>query len=254
MVGVIADASRYGRTAAAFQEIFDECTSVAKDGLRELKASDLLYGNGKWRRVHADERKDVMSQFVNLAAQRKHHLALTAIDTVKANSIEGCPDDLPDSNWQRGALHIALQVQRAHMGKDRGKGTTLLVFDEHREASAFSDLLLDPPRSTEAYYGRPKRQPPLSCIMDTAMAVKSHHFGMVQLADIYAFIFRRHAELVADPSLAKWPGEVALIESWIERLTPRLLKQSHRWPKRPASDLGKWYCSVAPEALSQLNA
>lgn len=251
MVGVITDASRYGRTSSTFQNIFDECVSVARDGLLELKASDLFYGNGKWRKVDPAERQAVMSKLVDLAAERKHQLALAAIDVRTAKSA-AVPDGIPRSHWQLGALHIALQVQRAHMGKDRGKGTTLLVFDEHREAAAFSELLLEPPQATDDYYARGKKQPSLSCIMDTAMAVKSHHFGMVQLADLYAFIFRRYAELVGDPANAKWDGEFTVIQDWVVRLSPQLLGRAHRWPRQSKSQLAQWYTAVAPEALLTL--
>ncbi len=49
MVGIMADMTRYSRTAETFQGLSNACTKAARDGLSELKSVELYKGKGKWR-------------------------------------------------------------------------------------------------------------------------------------------------------------------------------------------------------------
>lgn len=250
VAGIVADANRYSRTREEFKELFDRCSSAAKDGLRELKSSELSRGKGKWFSVPRHERNGIISELVEWTTTRKHRIALAAIN-VEVAAATPAPDDIPDDNWLRAGLHVALQVQRSHQGKSGNKGRTLLFFDEHPRLADLSGLLLEPPLSTDAYYGRRKKQAVLSEVLDTSVAVKSHHFGLIQVADLYAYIFRRYCELVAGAS-ETWEGETATVTEWTHALAPRLLDAADRWPARTTSPLAKWYRAVAPRPLLDL--
>lgn len=59
------------------------------------------------------------------------------------------------------------------------------------KADALAELLWSPPEWTDDYYDKKKKQERLDQLVDTAFTVKSHHAGLVQVADIYALVFRR---------------------------------------------------------------
>ena len=82
--------------------------------------------------------------------------------------------------------------------------------------------------------------------------MKSHHVGLVQVADVFAAIFRRHSELADYGLEEKYAGERAHVAEWVEQLTPRLLGKAHRWAARTNSDCSTWYSAIAPATLKAL--
>ncbi len=140
------------------------------------------------------------------------------------------------SGWLAGASHIALQLQRAHQAKAGNKGGTVLLLDDNKRGlSDIADLVNDPPAWTDDYYDRQKKAPALDRLVDTPFAVKSH-VGLVQVADIFGAIFRRHAERAQYGFEEKYTGEQGHVAEWVEQLAPRLLGKAHRWAARTSSD------------------
>ena len=151
------------------------------------------------------------------------------------------------------AWHIALQLQRAHQPLRKNKGKTILVFDDNKHGIAnVADSIYDPPAWTDDYYERGKKQGALDQLIDTPFAVKSHHVGLVQIADLYAAIFRRYAELTDHSDPERYPGERRHIVEWVQLLVPRLVAKGSRWPVRSKSKCAQWYISVAPASLLAL--
>ena len=181
---------------------------------------------------------------------RKHRLALTALDRAgcRAGPLR---QDLDE--WTTGALHIALQVQRAHQALKKPKGSTFLVFDEHHNASKLAELLFEPPEWTDGYYDRKTKDPRLDQVVDTAFYARSHHAGLVQVADLFAFIFCRYAELLDYGRDEAFKGEVDLISSWTTKLSNRLLPLAHRWRKGTSDATAAWYTARAPSSLLGLS-
>jgi hypothetical protein len=71
---------------------------------------------------------------------------------------------------------------------------------------------------------------------------------VVQVADVFAAIFRLNSEL-ADYGLGqKHAGERAHVAERVEQLTPRLLGNAHRWAARSSSDCSAWYSAIAPRS------
>jgi hypothetical protein len=154
---------------------------VARKALSELKGSDLHKAKAAWRGVEPDERKGVITQLCEWLVERKHSLTLAAVDREGWPTL--APVDLADP-WLACALHTALQVQRAHQGLERPKGLTFIVVDEHKaKVDGAAELLYDPPRWSDSYYDRKRRDPALACVLDSAFYAKSHHVGLVQVAD-----------------------------------------------------------------------
>lgn len=250
MVGVIADSQRLHRTRTDFADTFQRLGDVAVRDLRELKSNELYRGIGPWKGIEGSERARIISDLCGWLCDRKHDIALAAIDLEKFND-EPLHADLDE--WMTGALHIALQVQRAHQRLQKRKGSTFLVFDEHqRHADRLAELLFEPPDWTDAYYNRKRHQERLDQVIDTAFYARSHHVGLVQVADLFAFLFRRYSELQDYGREPAYDDEINRITGWVEMISTRLLPSAHRWPKRAGNYVASWYREAAPDSLLNL--
>jgi hypothetical protein len=252
MVGIVVNDERLARTQDELSTIFSSLGGITTGHLKELKSKTLFSGSGVWGGVPGEKRRDVTSNLCSWLCDRKHDLALAAIDKQRMIAQPPTATEL-DRIWQAGAFHIALQLQRAHQSKSGNKGRTVLVFDDNKQETAnFSDLVFSPPQWTDDYYDRPKRRPPLDKMIDTPFAVKSHQVGLVQVADVFAAIFRRYAELTDFGQAEKYVNELAHYTQWVQTLETRLLGRANRWPTRTKSDCAKWYRSIAPPSLVDL--
>ena len=102
----------------------------------------------------------------------------------------------------------ALQIQKANQKSGNSTVRTFLIFDDNKtKANKLIKLLWKPPDWTDDDYGRKKGQDPLDQIIDTPFSIKSHHAGLVQVADLLAFILRRYAEIEDYNAEEAWPGE-----------------------------------------------
>ena len=97
-----------------------------------------------------------------------------------------------------------------------------------------------------------KKQNRLDQIVDTTFSIKSHHAGLVQVADLFAFIFRRYAEMKDFGRSEEWAGEQALIEEYVTVLANRLLPRSCRWPAKQNGASSRWFNSIATTSLMSL--
>jgi hypothetical protein len=251
MVGILVDAYRLNRTRDEFADIFDDIQRLFEENLRELKGSKMIFGRDRWRKVDPEVRKRIAGHLCDWIANRKHHLALSAIDRrrltndVTADVPPQCRDE-----WLAGGLHIALQIQKANQGQGNNKGNTVLIFDDNKaKADTLSDLLWQPPEWTDDYYAKQKKQTRLDQIVDTTFSIKSHHAGLVQVADLFAFVFRRYAEIKDFGKQEEWAGEQALIEKYVDVLASRLVPRSCRWPARQNGTSSRWFNSIAPDSL-----
>ena len=252
-VGVIADVARVHRTRLEFEELFRNLAELPDKAIAELKGSNVYYGNGRWNGVDGELRHAAIGQLCKWLADRKHSLALAALDVgdFGGSDLERLTGlDI----WMCGAMHIALQVQRAHQGMNKNKGATFLVFDEHKvKGDALAELLFDPPPWSNDYYDRGKKQLALDQITDTAFYARSHHVGLVQAADVFAFIFRRYSEICDYGQDEGYEGERQRLAGWIEILSGRFLARSHRWPKRTKSEVAKAIATLAPPSLLEFD-
>ena len=93
MVGIVADAQRLNRSRVEFSEIFALVEGAYPEALKELKGSRIFYGRGGWRDVPPEIRKAVFRLFCEWIGERKHSLALSAIDIGRFNA--RLPDNYP---------------------------------------------------------------------------------------------------------------------------------------------------------------
>lgn len=253
-VGIVIDAARLNRTKEAFGDIFDKIQALFPEQLRELKASKLLLGRDRWRNVHPGIRKTICESLCNWICDRKHDLIVTAIDRARyAETRATVPEELQRSVWVAGMTHLALQLQKLHQNERNNKGRTLLIIDDNKQfADHLAEVLWSPPAWTDSYYARSRKQEQLDQIIDSAFAVKSHHAGMVQIADLFALVFRRYAEIKDYKSPEQWDGELDFVGKLVETLSARLTSRSVRWPKRTSSDCLGWFNNLAPASLLKL--
>lgn len=251
MVGVVADSQRLRRTQLEFENTFAALRDTTAREIPELKSKELYRGNGPWNGVPGETRHAIITDFCAWLCRRKHSLALAAIDCSRFND---SPLNTDLDIWMTGALHIALQLQKAHQSLPGSKGSTFLVFDEHqRHATQLPSLLFDPPSWTDDFYERKPRDSRLDQIIDTAFYAKSHHVGLVQLADLFSFIFRRYAELADYGESEEYEGEAARLKGWSKTIGSRLLPRSSRWPKKGSDAVATWLRASAPPSLLSLS-
>ena len=253
MVGIVADTYNLHRTAREFGEIFDQIQGFFEENLKELKGSKMIFGRDRWRKVDPELRGEIVDYLCDWVVERKHNLVLSAIEKSRhqAADFTAVPRSMRDP-WLAAALHLALQTQKAHQGMEKNKGKTFLIFDENKaQVDKLAELLWDPPAWTDDFYARGKTQDRLDQVIDTALYAKSHHVGLVQVADVFAFLFRRYAEL-RQGTEEVFAGDRELVEASVNKLATRLSPRSTRWPKRSSSKCAGWYVSVAPDALLEL--
>lgn len=252
MVGIVIDATKLRRTQEEFGKIFENLCGLTGRSLKELKSTDILPGKRTWQGVDGEVRSTVVENICDWVSTRSHKIAFAAIDrSLHKASAPGCPE-LRDE-WQAGAVHVLLQLQRYGQRKPAGKGRTVVIIDNNPAGvAALSKLVVSPPAWTDDYYGRGKKEPALSMIIDTPFAVESHHVLMIQVADVIAGILRRSAELEAYARPEKYGGERVQYAEWIGLLSRSLLGNEHRWGSGNKSECAEWYRSLAPASLLAL--
>jgi len=254
MVGLQVDAIRLNKTLIEFAGIFARVESLFGENLKELKGAKLIFGRDRWRKIDPTVRKQITDNLVGWIVDRKHPIFLAAVDRKqhRQHPQAGLPQCCNDA-WMTVGLHIALQVQKVNQAISSNKGQTFLVFDDNKQkADAFAELLWSPPDWTDDYYDKGKKQERLDQVINTAFSVRSHHAGLVQVADLYAFIFRRFAELHDFASPEEWPGERAMIDGYVQTLAQRLVQPAARWPKRTSSSSAQFFNSLVPHSLRAL--
>jgi hypothetical protein len=253
MVGIVVDSARLNRTRDEFAGIFESIQTLFQENLKELKGSKMIFGRDRWRNIDPKIRKNIAGFLCQWICDRKHSLAITAIDRKRFFRYSERFPEIKEDPWLAAGLHIALQLQKAHQGIASNKGKTFLFFDENkRTADALAEILFAPPEWTDTFYGRSKKQGRFDQLIDSACTVKSHHVGLVQVADLYAFILRRHIEINEYKSQEMWEGERALIEEYTSMLETRTYHISMRWPKHPQCKCTKWFNYLAPESIKAI--
>src|SRR5579875_3185863 len=158
MVGIVVDAHRLNRTRQEFSEIFEDVQRLFQENLKELKGSKMIFGRDRWRNVDPDTRKRIAGFLCRWVTDRKHNLAMSAIDRHRFKQGDATMFARVSSDpWLAASLHIALQLQKHHQSNRKNKGHTFLFMDENkRKADELAELLFEPPEWTDTYYGRSK--------------------------------------------------------------------------------------------------
>jgi hypothetical protein len=73
-----------------------------------------------------------------------------------------------------------------------------------------------------------------------------------QVADLFAFVFRRYAELTEYGVKSEYEGELGDIDAIVQRLVRCLIARPHRWPKHPKNECAATFVRLAPRSLLDL--
>ncbi|HET7676948.1 MAG TPA: DUF3800 domain-containing protein [Candidatus Limnocylindrales bacterium] len=251
---VAVDAQRMHRTKAGWEELFVELSGLAPTPVRELKSSDLYGGRKQWRRVRGEDRAAAIEAVLTWLVRRRHRVYFTGVDKAAfetARRDSSAVASLRDP-WCAAAMHVVLQLQKDGRGKRVPKGHHALFFDaQEQHEEHLAKLTKEPPAWTDDYYARARREPPLSRLVDSPYFANSRHVLLLQIADLLAFVLRRHAELTMGlPS--QYEGEAEKIGSWSEWIGQMAGPSSLRWKRLGRSAADEVFALFAPPGVRDL--
>ena len=151
-------------------------------------------------------------------------------------------------------MHLVLGIQKQYQRERSNKGNTIFVFDDIRSKDELTDLILEPPAETAEFYKRGKKQEPLDQVIDVPYFADSKHVGLIQLADLFAFLICLYAELEEGVKKEKFEGESARLTGWLADMRPFLLKDAARWPATAKDPCTRFFRAAAPPSLLRIAA
>jgi hypothetical protein len=226
MVGIIVDASRMYPTKQDWQDLLDRLSASVGHKISEVHAKDLYNGNGVFHGVPGPERAGIITEIFEWLADRKHEVVYASVEKASffaARNTDDVPPEL-DTVWRFLGFHIALATQK-HFQRLKGhKGHTIFVFDnQERERMRYTDLIVSPPKWSDEYYNRTKRQDQLDQVVDVPYFGDSKDVVLIQLADITAFLLRRYAEVRLGLSHPKYDEEPNKLGAWMDSFSSRAI-------------------------------
>lgn len=251
VVGIIVDALRMHRTKADWSELLDDLLAITPGHLAELKGGALYRGRDYWRQWDAGERIQVVEKIINWMSERKHKVTFGAVSKSRLQRSKGrfnLDKFESASMWSIAAMHVILSIQKKYQKEPKNKGHTLFIFDKP-ERKELMNLVSNPPNATDGFYGRDATSPVLDQMIDMPYFADSQHIGLIQVADLFAYLIRLYAELTDQVVSEAFTGEQAQIAGWIGLMKPVLLADSVRWPQRTKDPCTRFLRCVAPHSL-----
>jgi len=233
--------------------------------VEEFHTRHFYKGNGIWRSLNGEQRTAVLNRILEWMNERNHKVVFAAVDKEKID-----PADLSDkdnfvrndkpSYWKLAALHLLLSVQKYHQSKERKKGHTVMVFDKGNDPEEIAEIVLRPPTWTDSFYDYereirkrkaniPNPDLPFNMILAVPYFAASRHVGMLQIADLFSYLLRHHAELQAGYTTPEYADEIVKVSGWISRLATLLVPDNFRWKASGGCECNKFFRSFAPESL-----
>lgn len=249
MAGVVADANRMHLTKDAWSGLLEQLSEIIGNPIQEFHSHKFYSGSGVWKGLDGAHRASIISTIIEWMKERKHKVVYSALDVKRHQEQQKKDARFHDlTAWRTMALHVALSLQRRHQSESKNKGHTVLIFDEQvKEKEKFTEMVLNPPDWTDGYYDRKTRQKALDQLVDVPHFVDSKQVELVQVADLYAFILRRHFELKNEVDKPRYDDEVDKVSGWAQDIINQSIGNGHIYPKKKPSDAAQLFLSVAPE-------
>jgi hypothetical protein len=252
MVGVVVDSQRMHITKQDWKDLLRHLSGIVGVDLDELHTRDFYSGNSPFRGIDGPKRSEYISTILEWFAERKHHLVYTALDKAlfeKAKAAGDIPAEI-QTVWRCMGAHLILAAQRACQKCEGTKGNTIFIFDEeNREEKHFKEFIFDPPRWTDSYYSRSKKQAPLDQVIDVPYFADSKDATLLQLADFIAYFLRRYAEIEEGHSAAKYPDEYPKVKGWIDLLAARSIGLNCIYPSKGRDKTANLFYQLCPASL-----
>jgi len=269
VAGIVTDSHRMHVTKKDWLEIIAILSRILNKPVDEFHTRHFYRGNGIWRDLNGQQRTKVMNAILSWLTRRNHKVVFSAIDKAKADKADYADKDDFLTNagkphyWRLAVLHLMLGVQKLHQREQRNKGNTVLILDRGNDEEDIADLSLNPPAWTDSFYGyepflpqgrrrRRNPDPRLNQIVDVPFFADSKKVGLLQIADLFAYLLRHHAELQAGYSTEQYSGEMDKVVAWVKRIASLMVPDSYRWPARGGCDCSKWFKEVAPAPLLRI--
>jgi len=255
MAGLVADAARMHITKDDWAELLETLTRAVGSTVREFHTCEFYAGNGIWRDLDGVRRARVIEAILAWVEGRKHNCVFAGIDKAAYSSQRASDPRLGEcgSAWCLAALHCVLQVQKQHQCLEGSKGHSVLVFDrEITQEQDLTQLVFRPPEWLHSYYRRDRRQQPFSSIVDVPFFADSKHILLAQVADLFAYVLRTWAELVALRRQERYSGELATMHGWVGRIAAVAYPRSSRYPARGRCSCTQLLYDLAPAPLRTL--
>jgi len=266
VAGIVTDSHRMHVTKRDWLDIIAVFAERLKKPVDEFHTKHFYRGNGIWRDLDGQQRTDVMNAILDWLAKRNHKVVFSAIDKRRAGKADfsGKTEFLTQAGkphyWRLAALHLLLSIQKLHQTQTKNKGNTVLILDRGNDEDDLADLSLNPPEWTDSFYGyesvvgegkrqRSNSEPRLNQIVDVPFCADSKKVGLLQIADLFAYLLRHHAELQAGYTQEGYPGEKDKVTGWIKQIASLMVPDSCRWPSIGGCDCSKWFKGLAPEPL-----
>jgi len=237
--------------------------------IQEFHTRHFYRGNSIWRGLNGEQRTAVLERIFQWLAERNHKIVFSAVEKQKLEvtgldgKAEFTRNGKPDY-WKLAALHLFLSIQKVHQREDRTKGHTVIIFDQGGSGEQATEIVLNPPSWSDSFYDYqrlirkrridvPNPDPPLSVLVDVPYFADSRHVGMLQVADLFAYLLRHYAELRGGHASEEYDGELNKIAGWVSQIAALLVPDNFRWKATGGCECSNFFRQVAPEALLQLH-
>jgi hypothetical protein len=252
IIGILVDAYRMKPTKKGWDEKFTYLTDDLGLEIEELHAKDLFKNRKAWRITTGEQKTEFVNELVDWFVGRGHQLVYACVNIDLYHEQETTNEKLKDmgSLWRFLAMHIILSVQKSMQSKLNNKGNTVFIFDKKDlDEIYFTDLIISPPKWTESYYKKKKKDEALNQIIDIPHFVDSRHVGLIQLADLFAYIFRRDIEIKEKLSNEEFKGEAELMNTWVTKLRSTSIPKRFLYPTRGLCETATLINSLAPTSI-----
>lgn len=267
IASIVTDAVRMHITKEHWAVILNELSNILNKPISEFRTRHFYRGRGIWHDLDGEQRSRVLDIIIGWLQRRHHKVAFTAIEKAKAKSCvwenkkEYLTKNGKPNYWRLAALHLILCIQKEHQGYDIPKGHTVFIFDnEMREEYRLGVTVLDPPEWSDSFYGHNRKtrragpKEPLSQIVDVPYFADSKQVGMLQVADLFAYLLRHYAELEIGYTEAEYSEEKKKVKRWVKGIAKFMLPDSNRWPARGGCECAEFFKNMAPAPLLRIHA
>lgn len=254
MAGVIVDGLRMKVTKDDWTELLKILSKLVGKEVKEFHTKDFYSGNSYWRGLSGDKRSKIIDAILDWLKARKHKVAFCAVDKKKYFDNYKTHRKLKDigSLWCMLGLHQILSIQKANQAYG-AKGYTVFIFDEKlEERDRIIDLISNPPKWTDMYYSKKKKEQQLHKVVDVPYFGNSEKVNLLQIADLLAYILRRHAEIKDAKLPAKYSDEEKKVENWIKKISGLALSSSSRYLKNNRCECSDLFFEYAPSSLKTI--